>query len=239
MILRKKKQIPDVRDPSFSHSVSSICKITEPEKMPVLISMVEQLQYLPWRENWTKILDTATKAFKQVGIELNLSSDLNFRELFIKQRINPGTTLNKRLGMDCKSLRLWCTNCSGKNGTESKTENVQVPVHAARKSDNKKSCASPERGFHDYFLGHYHWFSLFGTRFTVHRLRMFPQLHACRSGWKQSQQSGEHGADGAERAPTEQTPCLQNLQSHGGDASSHCSWHLLDTGVSGDAGNQF
>jgi len=103
-------------------------------------------------------LDTTTKAFKQVGIELklNLSSDLNFRELFIKQRINPGTTLNKRLGMDCKSLRLWCTNCSGKNGTESKTENVQVPVHAARKSDNKKSCASPERGFHDYFLGHYH-----------------------------------------------------------------------------------
>lgn len=84
--------------------------------------MVEQLRYLPWRENWTKILDTTTKALQAIGIEmkLNLSSDLNFRDMFIKQRINPGSTLKKRLGMNCKSLRLQCTSCIGKTDSESK-----------------------------------------------------------------------------------------------------------------------
>lgn len=200
--------------------------------MPVLISMVEQLQYLPWRENGTKILDTTTKALKQVGIELklNLSSDLNFRELFIKQRINPGTTLKKRLGMDCKSLRLWCTNCSGKNGSESKTENFQVLVHAARKPDKNK----PREGLPWLFsvslsliLSVWHSVHCAPTEDVPPApciqiwLKTVTAVRGTRCWW---------GWACTNRADT--VPAKPPAESWG-DAGSHCSYHLLEMGVSG------
>lgn len=56
-----------------------------------------------------KILDPTTKALQVCWFWIKV--EFNFRNMVKKDRTNPGCTLRKRLGMNCKSLGLWCTSC--------------------------------------------------------------------------------------------------------------------------------
>lgn len=138
--------------------------------------------------------------------------------------------------MDCKSLRLWCTNCSGKNGSESKTENFQVLVHAARKWDKNK----PREGLPWLFsvslsliLSVWHSVHCAPTEDVPPTpciqiwLKTVTAVRGTRCWW---------GWACTNRADT--VPAKPPAESWG-DAGSHCSYHLLEMGVSGDAGNQF
>lgn len=154
-----------------------------------------------------KILDPTTKALQVCWFWIKV--EFNFRNMVKKDRTNPGCTLRKRLGMNCKSLGLWCTSCMTctqwsslflclKAKTRLKIFRDEQPLP---ESHIKKSGTSPVPGLSNSLLRHHHsGGNLFWVQVSLHPLRMCPPcIHPSRFHQKQSQLSGELHADGADR----------------------------------------